>query len=59
MEDNAVWSEKYKSDRLLLKETTALILTPIRVRANTKNAPDEAGNFPERKVNVNREIADN
>ena len=53
MEDNAVWSEKYKSDRLLLKETTALIHT------NTKNAPDEVTSFPERKVNVNREIADN
>ncbi len=41
------------------KETTALILTPIRVRANTKNAPDEAANFPERKVCVNRDTADN
>ncbi len=59
MEDNAVWSEKYKSDRLLLKETTAFVITPIRVQANTKNAPDEAGNFPERKVRVNCDSADN
>ena len=35
------------------KETTAFLLT------NTKNAPDEATNFSERKVNVKREIADN
>ena len=35
------------------KETTAFLLT------NTKNAPDEATNFPERKVRVNRDTADN
>ena len=42
-----------------LKETTAFVHTPIRVQANTKNVPDEATNFPERKVNVKRETADN
>ena len=53
MEDNAVWSEKYKSDRLLSKRNDRFCTYKYQ------NAPDEADNFPERKVCVNREIADN
>ena len=46
-------AECRKATASYLKETTAFILT------NTKNAPDEENNFPERKVRVNRDTADN
>ncbi len=43
----------YKSDRLLLKRNDRFDTYKYQ------NAPDEAANFPERKVNVKRDTADN
>ena len=59
MEDNAIWSEMYKSDRFLLSPFEDKQRNDRFSTYKYQNAPDEATNFPERKVCVNRETADN